>query len=108
MIDEGRAFEHSGPAFALLKWGAAVKQLVLYVILVDVFSTPWGLAGSPRVGPVLLAVPVLLGKALVAGTIFAVIDNTFSKLRLYKITEFMASAFALSAVAVLVLYLGGG
>ncbi len=46
MIDEARAFEHSGPAFALLKWGAAVKQLVLYVILVDVFATPWGLAGS--------------------------------------------------------------
>ncbi len=108
MIDEARAFEHSGPAFALLKWGAAVKQLVLYVILVDVFATPWGLAGSPQVGSVLLAVPILLGKALAAGTIFAVIDNTFSKLRLYKITEFMAFAFALSAVAVLVLYLGGG
>jgi formate hydrogenlyase subunit 4 len=53
-------------------------------------------------------VPVLLAKALGVGTIFAVIDNSFSKLRLYKITEFMASAFALSAVAVLVLYLGGG
>ena len=47
MIDEARTFEHSGPAFALLKWGAAVKQLVLYVILIDVFITPWGLAGSP-------------------------------------------------------------
>ena len=108
MIDEARTFEHSGPAFALLKWGAAVKQLVLYVILIDVFITRWGLAGSPRIGSVLLAIPVLLGKALVVGTIFAVIDNTFSKLRLYKITEFMASAFALSAVAVLVFYLGGG
>ena len=52
--------------------------------------------------------PILFAKALGVGTIFAVIDNTFSKLRLYKITEFMASAFALSAVAVLVLYLGGG
>jgi formate hydrogenlyase subunit 4 len=57
---------------------------------------------------VLLAVPVLLAKALGVGTIFAVIDNSFSKLRLYKITEFMASAFALAAVSVLVLYLGGG
>jgi formate hydrogenlyase subunit 4 len=108
MIDEARTFEHSGPALALLKWGSAIKQLVLYVILVDVFSAPWGLSGSRRVGPVLLAVPILLAKALGVGTIFAVIDNSFSKLRLYKITEFMASAFALSAVAVLVLYLGGG
>ena len=108
MIDEARAFEHSGPAFALLKWGAAIKQLVLYVILADVFCAPWGLAGSRQPGPVLLAIPILLAKAVGVGTIFAVIDNSFSKLRLYKITEFMASAFALSAIAVLVLYLGGG
>jgi len=108
MIDEARTFEHSGPALALLKWGSAVKQMVLYVILADVFAAPWGLAGSRQLGPVLLAVPILLGKALGVGAIFAVVDNSFSKLRLYKITEFMTGAFALSAVAVLVLYLGGG
>ena len=51
---------------------------------------------------------MLLGKALGVGFLFAVIDDSFSKLRLYKITEFMASAFALSTVAVLVLYLGNG
>jgi len=72
------------------------------------FAAPWGLAGSRQAGSVLLGVPILLGKALGVGAIFAVIDNSFSKLRLYKITEFMASAFALSAVAVLVLYLGEG
>jgi formate hydrogenlyase subunit 4 len=108
MIDEARSFEHSGPALALLKWGSAVKQLVLYVILADVFSAPWGLAGTRRLGAVLLAVPVLLGKALAIGTVFSLIDNSFSKLRLYKITEFMASAFALAAMAVVVLYVGGG
>jgi formate hydrogenlyase subunit 4 len=108
MIDEARGFEHSGPALALLKWGSAIKQLVLYVILADVFSAPWGLAGSRHIGSVLLAVPILLAKAVGLGTIFAFIDNSLSKLRLYKITEFMASAFALSSIAVLVLYLGGG
>ncbi len=51
MIEEARGFEHSGPALALLKWGSAIKQLVLYVILADVFSAPWGLAGSRQVGP---------------------------------------------------------
>lgn len=108
MIDEARTFEHSGPALALLKWGSAIKQLVLYVILADVFAAPWGLAGSRQAGSVLLAVPILMGKALGIGAIFALIDTSLSKLRLYKITEFMASAFALSAIAVLVLYLGSG
>lgn len=108
MIDEARTLEHSGPAFALLKWGSAMKQLILYVLLVNVFSAPWGLAGSRQVGSVLLAIPILLGKAAGVGVVFTVIDNSFSKLRLFKITEFMAAAFLLAALAILVLYLGGG
>ena len=108
MIDEARTLEHSGPLFALLKWGSAMKQLILYVILVNVFVAPWGLAGSRALGAVLLAIPILLAKAFGVGAIFTVIDNSFSKLRLFKITEFMAAAFLLAILAVLVLYLGGG
>ena len=48
MIDEARTLEHSGPLFALLKWGSAMKQLILYVILVNVFAAPWGLARVAR------------------------------------------------------------
>lgn len=108
MIDEARTLEHSGSAMALLKWGSAMKQLILYVLLINVFAAPWGLAGSQRVGSVLLAIVIFIGKALGVGLIFAVIDNSFSKLRLFKITEFMAAAFLLAVLAILVLYLGGG
>jgi formate hydrogenlyase subunit 4 len=108
MIDEARTLEHSGPLLALLRWGSQMKQLILYVLLLNVFAAPWGLAGSRTLGAVLLAVPVLLGKAFGVGALFAMIDNSFSKLRLFKITEFMAAAFLLAILAVLVLYLGGG
>jgi formate hydrogenlyase subunit 4 len=108
MIDEARTLEHSGPLFALLKWGSAMKQMILYVLLVNVFVAPWGLAGSRSLGAVLLAIVALIGKALAVGAIFTVIDNSFSKLRLFKITEFMAAAFLLAILAVLVLDLGGG
>jgi formate hydrogenlyase subunit 4 len=37
-----------------------------------------------------------------------VIDNSFSKLRLFKITEFLAASFLLAVLAVLVYYVGGG
>jgi formate hydrogenlyase subunit 4 len=108
MIDEARTLEHSGPLFALLKWGSAMKQLILYVLLMNVFVAPWGLAGSRSLGAVLLAIPVLLVKAFGVGMVFTVIDNSFSKLRLFKITEFMSAAFLLAILAVFVLYLGGG
>jgi len=108
MIDEARTLEHSGPALALLRWGSAMKQLILYVLLVNVFVAPWGLAGSRQAGAVGLALVAFLGKALAVGFIFTLIDNSFSKLRLFKITEFMAAAFFLAVLAVLVLFLGGG
>ena len=108
MIDEARSLEHSGPAYALLKWGSAMKQLILYTILADVFVVPWGLASTGRATSVGLAILALLGKAVAIGCVVAVIDSSFAKLRLFKITEFVAAAFLLAVLAVFTLYLGGG
>ena len=91
MIEEARPFEHSGPYFALLRWGSAMKQLILYTILLNVFIAPWGLAASAQAGAVLLAIVALVAKAAALGVIVATIDNSFAKLRLFKITEFVAA-----------------
>ncbi len=107
-IDEGKPFEHSGPYYALLTWGAHIKQMVLFVIFLDVFVVPWGLDGGHALGPLLLAVVVVLAKCAALGVIVAVVDDSWAKLRLYKITEFLAAAFLLSVLAVLTLSLGGG
>ena len=108
MIEEARSFEHSGPYLALLKWGSAAKQLILYTIQLNVFTAPWGLAATRGVGPVLLAMAALPAKACVLGVVVAVIDDSFAKLRLFKITEFAAAAFLLAVLGVFTLYLGGG
>ena len=108
MIEEARPFEHSGPYFALLKWGSAMKQLILYTILLNVFVAPWGLSATAQAADVGLAIVALLGKAALLGVVVAVIDNSFAKLRLFKITEFVAGAFLLAVLGVLTLYLGGG
>ncbi|MGH3280263.1 MAG: respiratory chain complex I subunit 1 family protein [Trebonia sp.] len=108
MIEEARAFEHSGPYLALLKWGSMLKQFILFTLLADVFVVPWGLASTQRLGAVLLAVVALLAKAAVIGVVVAVIDDSFAKLRLFKITEFASAAFLLSVLGVFTLYLGGG
>lgn len=108
MIDEARGLEHSGPYFALLRWAAHIKQLVLYVILIDVFLAPWGLASTGHPTSVATAVLALLGKAVLLGTGVAIIDDSFAKLRLFKITEFVAAAFLLAVLAVFTLYTGGG
>ena len=108
MIEEARAFEHSGPYFGLLKWGSELKQLILFTILADVFLAPWGLASTQHAGAVGLAIVALLAKACAVGCVVAVIDNSFAKLRLFKITEFVSGAFLLAVLGVFTLYLGGG
>jgi formate hydrogenlyase subunit 4 len=108
MIEEARSFEHSGPYLALLRWGSMLKQFILFTILADVFVVPWGLASTQRLGAVLLAVAALLAKAAAIGVAVAVIDDSFAKLRLFKITEYVSAAFLLAVLGVFTLYLGGG
>jgi formate hydrogenlyase subunit 4 len=108
MIEEARSFEHSGPYLAISKWASAAKQMVFYVLFINVFVAPWGLASTQGLLAVVLAILAIVGKCLVVGLVVAVIDDTFAKLKLFKITEFVAAAFLLSVFAVFTLYLGGG
>jgi formate hydrogenlyase subunit 4 len=108
MIEEARPFEHSGPYLALLRWGSSMKQLILFIILINVFVAPWGLASKGTLVAVGLAIVALLAKSVVLGAGIAVIDDSFAKLRLFKITEFVAAAFMLAVLAVFTLYFGGG
>lgn len=108
MIEEARGFEFSGPYLAILKWGSAMKQLILYTLLLNIFVAPWGLASDTDVVAVILAIVALLAKAACVGVVVAVVDNTWAKLRLFKITEFAAAAFMLAVLGVFTLYVGGG
>lgn len=108
MIEEARGFEFSGPYLAILKWGSAMKQLILYTLLLNIFVAPWGLASDTSVAAVVLAIVALLAKAACVGVVVAVIDDTWAKLRLFKITEFVAAAFMLAVLGVFTLYVGGG
>ncbi len=107
MIDEARIFEHSGPEMALLKWGTAMKQFLLYVIFVNVLVFPWGLSADGRPLTVFLALVLLLAKMMVVAAVVVGIESSFAKLRLLKIPEFMGAGFILSVLAIVTFYLGG-
>lgn len=107
MIEQGRTLEHSGPAMALFEHAGAIKQLVLYTVLANVFLAPWGLSSTGSPASLAFAALALIGKAVAVGCVVAVIDNSFAKLRLYKVTEFCAAAFLLAVLALFTLILGG-
>ncbi|HUI06839.1 MAG TPA: NADH-quinone oxidoreductase subunit H, partial [Verrucomicrobiae bacterium] len=101
MIDESKGLEYSGRGAALMKWGGQMKFFVLLCIFLNVLVTPWGLAGTQSVGDVLLAVPFILFKIFVFVLVLVVIESSLAKLRLFRIAEFLSSAFIISVVAMI-------
>jgi formate hydrogenlyase subunit 4 len=106
MIDESKGLEYSGRGAALMKWGGCMKFFVLLCIFLNVLVCPWGLAGTGAFWDLLLAIPLILLKMLVFVVILVVIESSLSKLRLFRISEFMGAAFVTSVVAVVVQLIG--
>jgi formate hydrogenlyase subunit 4 len=101
MIDESKSLEYSGRGFALMKWGGQMKMFVLICIFLNVLVTPWGLAADQSVISVLLAVPKVLFKIFCFLLVLVVIESSFSKLRLFRIAEFLGAAFITSVAAMI-------
>jgi formate hydrogenlyase subunit 4 len=101
MIDESKGLEYSGRGAALMKWGGAMKFFVLLCIFLNVLVTPWGLAQGEALAEVLLAVPLVLLKIFLFVLLLVVIESSFAKLRLFRITEFLGAAFVTSVAAMI-------
>ncbi len=101
MIDESKGLEYSGRGAALMKWGGYMKFFVLLCIFLNVLVAPWGLAHAQTVGAVLLAVPKVLLKILCLVVVLVIIGSSVSKLRLFRIAEFLGAAFITSVVAMM-------
>jgi formate hydrogenlyase subunit 4 len=101
MIDESKVLEYSGRGLALMKWGGSMKTFVLLCIFLNVLVAPWGLAHEPTWAAVLLAVPLVLLKILAFLLVLVVIESSLSKLRLFRIAEFLGAAFITSVAAMI-------
>ena len=99
MIDESKSLEYSGRGLALVKWGGQMKLFVLFCVFLNVLLTPWGLAGTQAFGDVLLSIPLVLLKILGLLLVLVVIESSLSKLRLFRIAEFLGAAFITSVAA---------
>ena len=102
MIDESKGLEYSGRGAALVKWGGAMKFFVLLCIFLNVLVTPWGLAQGEALAEILLAVPLVLLKIFFFVLVLVVIESSFAKLRLFRITEFLGAAFVTSVAAMII------
>lgn len=101
MIHEALILEYSGRHLALLEWAASLKLLAYSCIGLALFF-PWGVAEADAPLGLLLALPVLVAKLAVGGVLMAFIETVSAKMRIFRVPEFLATAFLLAVIGLLV------
>ena len=92
MIHEVMVLDHSGPAFGMILYGAAMKLMVLGSLLVRV-------ALPVQTGSLLLDLLVYLGGLLGLAVLIGVVESTMARLRLPRVPQVLVGTTLLSIFA---------
>ena len=106
MIHEAMILEYSGRHLALLEWAASLKLFAYSCIGLAIFF-PWGIAHGHDPLGMLLAAPALILKLAIGGAVLALIETMSAKMRIFRVPEFLAGAFLLAVIGILVHFLLG-
>ncbi|MCL5045830.1 MAG: NADH-quinone oxidoreductase subunit H [Actinobacteria bacterium] len=107
MIHEGMLLEFSGKYLGLANWAAWSKQMIILAIIADVFL-PWGIAAELTAPALALSALIFAAKMVVLSAIFASVEASFAKMRLFKVPALLSASFALSLLALVFKYTVGG
>jgi len=108
MLDDAKVMEHSGKLLAISRWGGYMKQFLLMSVFLNVFLLPWWISSDVSIAGALYSVGTLLLKLLGLAVVVVITEETFAKLRLFKILDFLAISFSLGLLAIIAFFLVGG
>jgi formate hydrogenlyase subunit 4 len=106
MIHEALILEYSGRHLALMEWAASLKLFAYSCIGLALFI-PWGVADAGAPLAMLLALPALVVKLAIGGAVLAFLETISAKMRIFRVPEFLATAFMLAVIGLLVSILLG-
>ena len=99
MIHEAMVLEYSGRYLALIEWAGALKLLIFFSLLANLF-VPWGVTASLGAGGLLLAALIYGAKLAVLAAVVAVFETRVAKLRLFRVPELLSVSFVLALLAI--------
>ena len=100
MIHEAMILEYSGRHLALIQWAGMMKLFIFSSLGIAVFC-PWGIAAAGDPVALLIAFALLTIKLALLGIILVLIETGLAKMRLFRLTEFLGSAFLLATLGML-------
>jgi formate hydrogenlyase subunit 4 len=101
MIHEALILEYSARHLALLEWAASLKLFAYSCIGLALFF-PWGVAEANAPLALILALPVLVFKLAIGGFLMALIETLSAKMRIFRVPEFLGTAFLMAVIGLLV------
>ena len=101
MIHEALLLEYSGRHLAMMEWAASLKLFAYSCIGLAIFL-PWGVAEVDSPLAMLFSVPALVAKLAAGGFALALIETVSAKMRIFRVPEFLATAFLLAVIGLLV------
>jgi formate hydrogenlyase subunit 4 len=101
MIHEAMILEYSGRHLALIEWAASLKLLIYSCLGIAIFF-PFGIARADDPVGILLALPAVFVKLAIGGFLLAAIETMSAKMRIFRAPEFLATAFLLAVLAMLI------
>ena len=106
MIHEAMILEYSARHLALVEWASALK-LLAYVTIGFALFLPWGIAEAGDWGALAVALAALFLKLAAAGAGLALLETLSAKMRIFRVPEFMGTAFLLAVLGMLIHFLLG-
>lgn len=106
MIHEALILEYSGRHLALLEWAASLKLFAYSSVGIALFL-PWGIFEAGSNTSFLYAIPLFIFKLFSIGILLALIETFSAKMRIFRVPEFLATAFLLAVIGMLTYILLG-
>ncbi|PKL52605.1 MAG: formate hydrogenlyase [Nitrospira bacterium HGW-Nitrospira-1] len=100
MIHEAMILEYSGRYLALVEWAGMMKLFLFFTLGIAAFF-PWGIAASGDLYAVFSAFFFMGLKLGIEAVFLVLIETGLAKMRLFRLTEFLGSAFLLATLGML-------
>ena len=104
MIHEAMVLEYSGRYLALIEWAAAMK-LVVFLSLIATLFVPWGIATTLAPAAIGIGLVAYILKIAGLAVLIGILESMIAKLRLFRVTELLGTAFILALLGVVFFYI---
>ena len=104
MIHEAMILEYSGRYLALLEWAGMMKLMLFFSLGIAAFC-PWGIAAGGDPPDLARGVAAFIFKLMLGGVIMVLIETGLAKMRIFRVSEYLGSAFLLATLGMIAFFI---